>query len=1253
FDVGAGQIANLYFQKQGDTTALNTLVNTVENQISISGTVNAVRNNKIGGNLYFLSPKGMVVGAEGVINAGALTVIGTDKNFSNAIDAANAVAANSWKVENDSEITINGQVNAMTGIDLRAARLALAKGSSGAPLLQTGVVFNNVVNTGVFEKATVNSSDRLSLAKDKKGNISIVDKSGATADVNGATGMGNVVLTAEATGRNDSSRFGQVSASVSVSEDAKIDSMGDVNISANATRQNSNTLVEIWDIMAYTKAYVNIDGAITGNNVNIAANATSSYEAHNAQNIFVAGERLINMGVDAAGGGEILNVNETLATAIYDKFLEAGIIAGNSGNRGQVIASINNLLEQIYMPFAFADAHASINQGAASVITARNNASFSANSSATNKETISIQPRLEAGHSNLFDHFGGGLVYANTESNAKIDLKGEVHTTGNLSATAKAINTSVGSLVLKFPKVVVPNSGGSGDNTDGGNNTENNTEDNTTDTTRSANISNLTTESGSPYVAGAMVINLQNTDAVVNLGTKDEAASASPKITAGGALVATAASVNTMSNNAVVAEKEDTAVNTAINIGVTSGVANVNTYTTLQGGMVQLDAQNLLNSISMTTDASSGMEFSGTDWWVNLPATKEAVQKFGAVINLVKDGPKVQPTREPIDKIEWDKAFNVGTSLTVAVATNKAVNNVASNAKLLSSGDLNVLASSTIGDSVISTKNLYSNMGRPEYVAVSTALGVEVLTNTAEVNIEDVSSSATGALSASGNVNVSATADNAYNRVDKLLAAVESGWADFKAHWGDWSDAGVAEKVQDVQEIIADILTMRANDPAQRFADSKQYTVKAKAAIDLVNQFAGTDKLKSALEALCNAANYANMYVSASTDKAKPALGDAATVATAAIGVQYLENNAKVNIGANRSIVGGNEKAVKVGAKVIEQDANLIGKWSFVPDMFNTNAGATGIGGSVHVQTAYNTSEVIVNKGVNISAGDINLATDNDVVNIGLVMGGAKTSAQGITGMGNYMGGTSHAQTLVDDDVTLAAQKIWGTITEQDASGKNVTHQDYLSKGEVNIAADNNVVLVNLVGDVGYSEGSAVGVSLGVADYNIKTLAQLQNLEASDTDGKGTISANSVNVSAHTDGVINTLTVAGSMSSNNTENANEDAGGSNLRTEGGRGQDGVAQEGQELKADTETNNAGDESESDNTDNSNTENDAILTAEQGDANAQRPEAAQKKESSIKVDAAGSVSWNYVVDETKASLENVNINLTRPSDGSDKT
>ena len=307
FDVGAGQIANLYFQKENGTL-LNTLVNTVENQINISGTVNAVRNNKIGGNLYFLSPKGMVVGAGGVINAGSLTVIGTDKTFSNAAAAADAIAANNWSIEGDSNIEINGQVNAMTGIDLRAAHIALKKdaNSNGRALVQTGVLFNNVVNTdGLYKEASVNPDDSLTVVKDDKGNISFKNKAGAVVDMNEATGDGSITLAASSTERNaKTSLWGvdtltnTVEATVNIGGGARIKAIGDANISATAARENNNTVVEVWDIMAFTRADVNIDGDISGENVNVAANATSYYEAHNAQNFFAAGSRLVNWGLD-------------------------------------------------------------------------------------------------------------------------------------------------------------------------------------------------------------------------------------------------------------------------------------------------------------------------------------------------------------------------------------------------------------------------------------------------------------------------------------------------------------------------------------------------------------------------------------------------------------------------------------------------------------------------------------------------------------------------------------------------------------------------------------------------------------------------------------------------------------------------------------------------------------------------------------------------------------------------------------------
>ena len=149
FDVGANQIANLYFQTGANAPAFNTLVNTVENKINISGTVNAIRNNKIGGNLYFISPEGMVVGAGGVINAGALTVIGANLRsggenstpyFSTAAEAAARIQSNNFDYNNNAQIVVNGQINTMTGIDLRAAHIALKKVNDGQFIDRKSVV---------------------------------------------------------------------------------------------------------------------------------------------------------------------------------------------------------------------------------------------------------------------------------------------------------------------------------------------------------------------------------------------------------------------------------------------------------------------------------------------------------------------------------------------------------------------------------------------------------------------------------------------------------------------------------------------------------------------------------------------------------------------------------------------------------------------------------------------------------------------------------------------------------------------------------------------------------------------------------------------------------------------------------------------------------------------------------------------------------------------------------------------------------
>ena len=199
--------------------------------------------------------------------------------------------------------------------------------------------------------------------------------------------------------------------------------------------------------------------------------------------------------------------------------------------------------------------------------------------------------------------------------------------------------------------------------------------------------------------------------------------------------------------------------------------------------------------------------------------------------------------------------------------------------------------------------------------------------------------------------------------------------------------------------------------------------------------------------------------------------------------------------------------------------------------------------------------------GVNIDAGSIDIDTKNDVLNIGIGIAGSQTSKLGLTGMVSYMGGESHAETLVDDDVSFTVRKKVERVTEKKDDGSTEYKDEVTSTGAVNISSTNDTNIINLVGDWNSSETSSVGASVGVISYDIHSIAELTNQELNN-DGtsaetsatanhKGNISANSVNVNALTDGIINNFTVAGVK--NSTQNANNQGGGANAAAGGGAG----------------------------------------------------------------------------------------------------
>lgn len=136
FQLDANNIANMYFGENKDGKVGN-LVNFVDSRIDINGTVNAIQNKKIGGNLFFFSSDGMAVGKTGVINAGALYVatptktafddykkLDTEDKFNTIIKDEGFAKI---PINASGTISVLGKVNAVNAVNLRAAKIAWAK----------------------------------------------------------------------------------------------------------------------------------------------------------------------------------------------------------------------------------------------------------------------------------------------------------------------------------------------------------------------------------------------------------------------------------------------------------------------------------------------------------------------------------------------------------------------------------------------------------------------------------------------------------------------------------------------------------------------------------------------------------------------------------------------------------------------------------------------------------------------------------------------------------------------------------------------------------------------------------------------------------------------------------------------------------------------------------------------------------------------------------------------------------------------
>lgn len=219
FNVGSGQTAYLYF-KDINGSKVDTLVNAVQKQIIINGTVNAIKDNAVGGHLYFVSPNGMVVGSSGVINAGALTVMTT--GIDDIKNPANAISELDFTYRNlgNGPINIHGKIYTMNGIDLRSLSIDISKasGSTITPYLKTGMVFRTVVNSTGSEGLV--------------DNVELIDQRSNSGD----QGIRLQAYVPDG-GGNDGKQFGNITLS-----GCNVDAIGDINIiSGESVNINNNT----------------------------------------------------------------------------------------------------------------------------------------------------------------------------------------------------------------------------------------------------------------------------------------------------------------------------------------------------------------------------------------------------------------------------------------------------------------------------------------------------------------------------------------------------------------------------------------------------------------------------------------------------------------------------------------------------------------------------------------------------------------------------------------------------------------------------------------------------------------------------------------------------------------------------------------------------------------------------------------------------------------------------------------------------
>lgn len=1141
FQLDANHIANLYFYKQGETISADNLLNFVNTRIDINGTLNAIKDGKIGGNLFFLSPEGMVVGKSGVINTGSLYVMApsltqdlTDKdqksymmlkgNFANGAYGDTELeaiknGADNIRINASGTISVLGKINAANDVKLYAGKVAVGKNLTGDTIDGTaagGIEKGAAITTGVTE-----FSQWVKLDADQQKNIGLTTNLTATKD-----GNGDVVLSA----RSDA---------------------------ANSLDQAFNDLV-------------NTTGLLGGTDINVPKTITASVENHGT--VTAAGDATLTA---KATNGYFKEGDEKYSSnaSSYAQTVAKVDVQGNVTAQGAVEmkASADNTYVDSGTSITdkLGDTISYVVPVSANVMLLQNEASVTVGENA--KVTgDTVKAEAEANLDGTAGTVAAGKKYlkqipsalpATGVSYAKADNKATVQIDGKVKATGEDTTGSDGN---KQEALQVKANA-------------------TSSVTNSANavVSAGLLGSGSAQIVTAVAVMNSDNNAQIKVNGTAEAEKGSVKMDA-----ATTQSLNT----SAAAQAPDTTVGTAaVDVIVHDGDASIDVQ-----GMVKADQDVMLTATNHTAENTHSANNNLGQGKLRAQLTKGAMKSADVqgIVGKVKENPLVKDALSKASKSTDTAAssgstgskslmdalgntLSAGAAITVAdERTTAGVNFGRNSVTEAKNGSLQASANNTVYDTLLTASGVTSTFKNTDSdsdtvtIAVGTVFGG--MKNSASVTVEDGTKDQKAQLKAGQDLSLKANARMDYNRVaeikkglDDSLQAVKAAAEDMK----DWKELGefgelktiyenlvtLEEKLENMSVTFYKNYLKHAPDGTNLTAEGtlNEVTNLAATGWDIYNQFlelqnaamnlyadvqaqdpffqakqqakekvmnllaSPIDVVSSSMEFL-SPNNYANISAAASAKGG----ADTAVATAASVTISDFNFNSQVNVGKNAQLTA--EDTLELRADENIKDVTMTGKSKFwLNDAATGKSDGVGLGGSFNYQDFDNDTLVQVAKGASLTAGDMTMASNSNVFHTGVMQSAGKADCSAISGMMALTSSDSSNQVLVDKDALLKAVK----------------DETNSRKGSIAITGYNNTNVNNAILSLSAANGAAAaGIAAAVNNIEVTNRAAVENITtADDDDDKGQIEAASLQVNAETTGLMNAVSVAGGVTSSGTD----------------------------------------------------------------------------------------------------------------------